>query len=215
MEVVGRYDSVLNSLGEEVEPDRYLLVARRAVEEAAAIEIDHLPLETFDPRTRFALSWVRLFGREIAAKSEARWQALASDLEMDQLHGILVDQSKGFRFAYAREQDVQVNETSEVVVVALAMARAWPSGLDAVGEVLAASQRGMDDPYLWAAMGFLSSKLPEADPDAMAWTGLVRSKTGVGSAVRQVRTAAAQAEQMNKQRSLFDVVDVESERTAE
>jgi adenine-specific DNA methylase len=209
MEVVGRYGSVLNSLGEPVEPDRYLLIARRAVEEAAAIEIDHLPLETFDPRTRFALSWVRLYGREAAAKSEARWQALASDLDMDQLKGILVDTGKGFRLTFAREHEFQVTDTSEVIDVALAMARAWPNGLDAVGEVMAASGRGMDDPYLWAAMGFLSTRLPDADSDAVAWTGLVRSKTGVSSAIRQVAVAAAraQAQAKNKQRTLFDLVD--------
>jgi adenine-specific DNA methylase len=209
MEVVGRYESVLNSLGEPVEPDRYLLIARRAVEEAAAIEIDHLPLETFDPRTRFALSWVRLYGREAAAKSEARWQALASDLDMDQLKGILVDSGKGFRLTFAGEHELQVTDTSEVIDVALAMARAWPNGLDAVGEVVAASARGTDDPYLWAAIGFLSTRLPDADPDAVAWTGLVRSKTGVSSAVRQVAVAAAQAKAQNTQRTLFDSVDID------
>jgi putative DNA methylase len=209
MEVVGRYGVVLNSLGEPVEPDRYLLVARRAVEEAAAIEIDHLPLETFDPRTRFALSWVRLYGREAAAKSEARWQALASDLDMHQLKGTLVDSGKGFRLTFAREYEIQVTDTSEVIDVALAMARAWPNGLDAVGEVMAASGRGTDDPYLWAAMGFLSTRLPDADSDAVAWTGLVRSKSGVSSAIRQVAVAAAQAEAKNKQRTLFDSLDVD------
>ena len=30
MEVVGKYASVLNNLGEQIEPDRYLIVARRA-----------------------------------------------------------------------------------------------------------------------------------------------------------------------------------------
>jgi hypothetical protein len=87
------------------------------------------------------------------------------------------------------------------------MAQAWTEGLDAVGEVLAASGRGVDDPYLWAAMGFLSSRLAEADPDAMAWTGLVRSKTGVGSAVRQVAVAAARAEAQSRQQTLFDSID--------
>jgi|SRR5665648_3334 len=66
MEVVGQYSRVLDNRGEPVEPDRYLLVARRAVDEAAAIQIDDLPLETFDSRTRFALSWARLYGRSVA-----------------------------------------------------------------------------------------------------------------------------------------------------
>lgn len=209
MEVVGRYKSVLNNLGEPVEPDRYLVIARRAVEEAAAIEIDHLPLETFDPRTRFALSWARLYGREVGAKSEARWQALATDLDMDQLRGILTDDGKGYRLAFARESDQRISEMSEVVDVALGMARAWSNGLDAVAEVMAASGRGTEDPYLWAAIGFLSTRLPEADPDAVAWTGLVRSKNGVSSAIRQVVVAAAKAEAQQRQRTLFDSVEPE------
>ena len=207
MEVVGRYENVLDNLGQPVEPEKYLIIARRAVEEAAAIEIDHLPLETFDPRTRFVLSWIRLYGRGIAPKSEARWQTLASDLDWDRLKGILVDDGKGVRFAFAKEYKYSLSNVSQVIDVALAMAQAWTEGLDAVGEVLAASGRGVDDPYLWAAMGFLSSRLAEADPDAMAWTGLVRSKTGVGSAVRQVAVAAARAEAQSRQQTLFDSID--------
>ena len=215
MEVVGHYEVVLDNLGRPVEPDRYLLVARRAVEEAAAIEIDHLPLETFDPRTRFALSWVRLYGRDIAPKSEARWQALASDLDLERLKGILIDSGKGVRLCPARDHAKAIDESSAVVDVALAMAKAWTDGLDAVGEILTASGRGSDDPYLWAAMKFLSTKLPETDPDAMAWTGLVRSRSGVTSAVRQVATATARAEAEKRQRSLFDVFELDPEGIAE
>jgi putative DNA methylase len=211
MEIVGRYSEVLDNLGEPVEPDRYLLVARRAVEEAAAIEIDHLPLETFDARTRFALSWVRLYGRSVAPKSEARWQALASDLEMEMLKGVLSDTEKGVRFDAAGDFKGEVSETSAVIDVALAMAKAWPEGLDVVGEVLAASQRSLDDPYLWAAMAFLSSKLPEADPDAVAWTGLVRNKRGIGTATRELVTAKKRADEETdarlRQGNLFDAMD--------
>ena len=89
MEAVGQYAQVLNHLGDPVDPTHYLVVARRAVEEAAAIVIDHLPLETFDVRTRFALSWARLYRRSVAPKSEARWQALAADLSSDELKGVL------------------------------------------------------------------------------------------------------------------------------
>ena len=56
--------------------DRYLLVARRAVEEAAAIEIDHLPLETSTPVTGSRLLGLRL---TVAYRGEVRgpWHALA------------------------------------------------------------------------------------------------------------------------------------------
>jgi putative DNA methylase len=207
MEVVGRYSRVLDNLGNAVEPDRYLLVARRAVEEAAAVDIDHLPLETFDARTRFALSWVRLYGRSIAPKSEARWQALASDLELDSLKGVLVDDGKGVRLSQGREYKGPVKDTSAVIDVALAMAAARSEGLDAVADALAASGRSLDDPYLWAAMGFLSSRLPEADPDAMAWTGLVRDRKGIGSVTRQVVTARKHADELATAPTLFDDVD--------
>ena len=40
MEAVGRYGQVLNHLGDPVDPAHYLVVARRAVEEAAAVVID-------------------------------------------------------------------------------------------------------------------------------------------------------------------------------
>jgi adenine-specific DNA methylase len=194
MEVVGRYRSVLDALGEPVEPDRYLLVARRAVEEAAAIEIDHLPLETFDARSRFALSWVRLYGRSIAPKSEARWQALASDLDADALQGILTDADRGVRFGTAAESAGRIDPTSPVIDVALAMAKAWPDGLDAVGEVLAASGRDADEPQVWATMAFLSSRLPEADQDAVAWTSLVRNRRGIASASRGVAAIMSASE---------------------
>jgi hypothetical protein len=211
MEVVGRYSEVLNNLGEPVEPDRYLLVARRAVEEAAAVEIDHLPLETFDARTRFALSWVRLYARTVAPKSEARWQALASDLEMETLKGVLTEADKGVRLSAAKDFGEQVDETAAVIDVAMAMAKAWPNGLDAVGNVLAESQRDIDDPYLWAAMTFLSSRLPDADPDAAAWTGLVRSKRGIASVTRGVvtarRDASEDADAHLRQTTIFDSLE--------
>ena len=215
MEVVGRYSKVVDNLGEPVEPDRYLLVARRAIEEAASIEVDHLPLETFDARTRFALSWTRLYGRGIAPKSEARWQALASDLDLNALKGVLGEADKGVRLSPASGYKGETSAISAVIDVAMAMAKAWPEGLDAVGEVLAASQRSLDDPYLWAAMGFLSSKLPEADPDAVAWTGLVRAKRGIGAATREVVTNKKRADEdadgRVRQGNLFEQLDVKVE----
>jgi adenine-specific DNA methylase len=188
MEVVGQYREVLDALGEPVAPDRYLLVARRAVEEAAAIKVDTLPLEAFDARTRFALGWVRLYARSVAPKSEARWQALASNLSLDRLRGVLTSVDKGVRLALAREVEVQVGEDSSVIDVALGLAGAWPEGLDVVGQVLAASYRDADDPQLWACLSYLSSKLPEADPDGAVWTSLLRNRRGLEAAARNLLT---------------------------
>jgi putative DNA methylase len=209
MEAVGRYSEVLNHLGDPVDPAHYLIVARRAVEEAAAVVIDHLPLETFDMRTRFALSWARLYRRSVAPKSEARWQALAADLSSDQLKGVLQDADKGVRFGYASDWNGILTETSATIDVAMAMARAWPDGLDAVVDVLVATGRDTADNYLWAAIGYLSSLLPEADPDAIAWTSLVRGRGGIGAVTRSVVTARREAAELrdvkDRQGSLFDV----------
>ena len=208
MEAVGRYEQVLNHLGDPVDPAHYLVVARRAVEEAAAVVIDHLPLETFDIRTRFALSWARLYRRSIAPKSEARWQALAADLSSDELKGVLQEADKGVRLGYAKDWTGTPSETSATIDVAMAMAKAWPEGLDAVAEVLVATGRDTADNYLWAAIGYLSSLLPEGDPDSVAWTSLVRGRSGIGAVTRGVvsarREAADLQEAQNLQGSLFD-----------
>jgi putative DNA methylase len=210
MEVVGRYAALFDHRGEQVEPARYLIVARRAVQEAAAIEIDNLPLETFDARTQFALFWVRLYARSLAPKSEGRWQALAADLTASDLKGILTDETKGVRLAFAREAKISVTETSATIDVAFAMACALKQGLDAVSEVLLAAGRDSEDAYLWAALSYLSTKLPEGDPDAIAWTSLVRSRRGIRSVSRDItrgieRAAMAHAAR-ERQGSLFDSV---------
>src|SRR5262249_16401860 len=211
MEVVGRYSQVLDNRGEPVEPDRYLLEARRAVEEAAAIEIDNLRLETFDVRTKFALSWVRDYRRRVEPKSEARWQAQTAYRDMNTFRGILTDVSKGVRLATSEEFKGNIDETSSVIDVAFALAKAWHEGLDEVGEILVWSERA-DDPFLWAAMNFLSARLPEADSDAIAWTGLVRSRRAIGATAREVdstmRRMKKEAEQRNRQYTLFDVNDL-------
>jgi putative DNA methylase len=208
MEVAGRYGEILNHLGNPVDPSIYLVVARRAVEEAAAVVIDELPLETFDVRTRFALSWARLYRRSVAPKSEARWQALAADVPSDALKGILEDVDKGVRLTYARNSKGSITETSAVIDVAMAMARAWPDGLDAVAEVLIESGRDSSDHYLWAAVSYLSSLLPDADQDAVAWTSLLRARGGIGTITKSVVSARQRAAELEdaagRQGSLFD-----------
>lgn len=186
MEVVGRYSSVLDTAGDPVEPDRYLITARQAVQEAAALEIEHHPLETFDARTRFALWWVRLYGRQVAAKSELRWQTLAADLELAEVRDLVPDSDKGCRLVFAKDFKDTVTPESAVINVALAMAGAWVEGLDAVGAVLVAADRDGDDSYLWGALAFLADRLPDADPDAIAWTGILRNRRNVGTAAKIV-----------------------------
>jgi len=208
MEVVGRYSEVLDKAGDPVALDRYLPLARRFVEEAAGIRIDSLPLETFDPRTHFALFWVRLYGRTVAAASEARWQKLSADLPEHATDGILVKADKGTRLAYGDEKDRPVDTESPVIDVALALAAAGKTVAGAA-EILVASGRG-DDDYLWAALSDLQAGrlLPDGDRDKEVWTWLVRNRNAVIAATANVEAARAreaeEAENAERQTSLFE-----------
>lgn len=220
MEVVGRYREVLDRLGHPVDPSRYLVLARRAVEEAAAIKIDGLPLETFDSRTHFALFWARLFRRGLAPSSEARWQAMVADLTLKDLDGILTkvraEGVEGIRLSFASETAAEMSPTSSTFDVALALVRSWSEGLAAAGQVLAASGRDEDDSHLWAALTYLGSFLATGDRDGQVWTSIVRSRRGLGVAARDLTATSSRAEQKARatdaQGSLFDIDTVELKR---
>ena len=89
-----------------------------------------------------------------------------------------------------------------MIDVALTMAKAWPEGADAVGQVLAAADKDTD-PYLWAAITFLADRMPDSDPDAIAWTKIVRNRAAVSGAAKGAHAAAAD----QKAASLQDVLD--------
>jgi hypothetical protein len=210
MEVVGRHNKVLDRRGDEVEPSRYLVLARKTVEEAAAITIDELPLETFDARTRFALFWVRLFARGLAAKSEARWQAMASDLSLSDIHGILTEAEggKGVRLSFANECPREVTEMCSIIDAAFALADAWQEGVSGAAKILARSGRDADDPHLWAALNYLSSRLPEGDRDRQAWTGIVRARKALHANARRLigvpEATQKKVQRDDRQSTLFD-----------
>ena len=182
MEVVGRYSEVLDAKGEPVDIYTFLPLARAAVQEAMAVEVNRQPLAAFDARTRFALWWIRLYGRQVQAKSELRWQALASSLDLASVRNLVADADKGVRFITSREYSGKVDGDSASIDVALALAAASGEGLQAMGHVLAASERGVDDTYLWSAVQFLADRLPDNDPDSIAFTRVLRTRPGIGSA---------------------------------
>jgi hypothetical protein len=190
MEVVGRYSGVLDKVGKPVALDRYLPLARQLVQEFADIRIDDLPLGTFDERTRFALFWVKVFGRSITPGSEARWQRPAADLDEAATEGVLVKDGKGVRLAFASESAStpdQIDPTTPVFDVALAMAAEGKS-LAQAAEVLIAADR-IEDPYVWGAVSALSDSVPEADADGESWTYLVRNRLAVVSSTRNLAVA--------------------------
>jgi len=193
MEVVGRYSEVLNSMGEPVDIHTFLPLARAAVQEAMAVQVDDRPLDTFDARTRFALWWARLYGRQLQAKAELRWQALASSMDLESVRD-LVPGTKGVALVTADQFKVKITAHAAVIDVALALAAASEEGLDAMAEVLAASSRTVDDDFLWAAIHFLADRLPDGDRDAIAFHRVLRARTGIGTAAANV-SDAVQAEQ--------------------
>ena len=204
METVGRYSEILDRRGEPVGADIFLLLARKAVQEAANIEIDHLPLQTFDTRTQFALFWLRLYGRRFAPKSEARWQAMVAGMNLPDLKGILHESTDGARLAFAAEASKAskrgVDTDSATIDVALALAAAWEGGMDAAGEVLARAGRDKDDNFLWAALGYLCARLPDGDPDKAIWTSLQRARLGLR--VVATTTQTQQTARENKEKAI-------------
>lgn len=199
MEVVGRYESVLDARGEAVDIYTFLPLARAAVQEAMAVEVDHHPLETFDARSRFGLWWVRLYGRQAQAKSELRWQALASSMDSAEVRDLVPDAEKGVAFTTSRQFKTRISADSAVIDVALSLAAASEDGLASMGEVLAASGRTSDDPYLWAAVKFLADRLPDADPDAIALTRVLRTRDGISNAAETFASSEV-TRQRDKQR---------------
>lgn len=190
MEVVGRYSEVLDAKGDSVDIYTFLPFARAAVQAAMAVEIDHHPLETFDARTRFALWWVRLYGRQVQAKSELRWQALASSLDILEVRDLIPEIGSGVGFTSTSKFSPRIDNDSAVIDVAIALARASQDGLHAMGEVLAASGRSTDDAYLWAAIQFLADRLPDSDPDSIVFSRVLRTRAGIVSAAASVTATA-------------------------
>jgi hypothetical protein len=198
MEAVGRYSVVLDARGEPVDISTFLPLARAAVQEAMALEVDHHPLDTFDARTRFALWWVRLYGKQVVAKSELRWQALASSMDLADVRDLVPDAEKGCRFISTKYYDAAVTAASSVIDIAFGMAKASDEGLDAVGQIILASGRDPDDAFLWASIKFLADRLHDADPDAIAWTRLLRNRAGIGTATQAVVSAQASSDGKRK-----------------
>lgn len=186
MEVVGRYREVRDRRGDAVDIHTFLPLARAAVQEAMSVEIDHHPLETFDARTRFALWWVRLYGRQGQARSELRWQTLAASLRLEDVGDLVPTEGKGVRFVMAKNFRARIAPESAVIDVALALAASSEGGLRSMGEILAASGRRAGDPYLWAAVKFLADRLPDNDPDKAAFTRVSRTRDGIVSAAEGV-----------------------------
>lgn len=192
LEVVGRYQRVLDKRGQPVDLARYLPLARQAVTDAHNLSFDTLPLDTFDQKTRFALEWVRSHGRRVQPASEARWNRLASDLTEDDTERVLQPAAKGVRLAYAAEANVVPADGLSLFEVALAAAAAWKGGtLADTAAVLRAAKVEGHDPHLWACIRALSQHLPATDTDGAVWASMVRNREALTVGVANAEAVAA------------------------
>jgi putative DNA methylase len=182
MEIAGQYSQVLNAQGEPYDICEFLPLACAAVREAMAIKIDHQPLEAFDARTGFALWWVQMYARQPQPKSELRWQALASSVDLASVRDLVPDANKGVRFIASQAYRGKIDGDSAVIDVALALSAASKEGLQAIVQVLAAAKREADDVYLWATIQFLANRLLTNDPDAISFTRVLRARDGIRNA---------------------------------
>lgn len=201
LEVVGRYERILDKKGQQVDLTRYLPLARQAVTDAHDLRFDSLPLETFDQKTRFALEWARAYGRRVQAASEARWQRLAADLEVHETAGVLEDVDKGVRLITSKEAKVEPVEGMPLFEVALAAAAGWRA-LSLADAAAAIRTAGVDpqDQHFWACVNALSQSMPETDPDGSVWTSMVRNRDALAAGVANVE-AAVQAARAEEQRT--------------
>lgn len=196
MQVVGRYRAIQRPDGTEPDLDHFLAIGRRAVVDAHAFKVDELPLDTFDPLTRFAIFWLRAFGRTAVNKGEAVFQAQSSELRIDELRPrVLAEAKAGFTLNLGSPD--AVSDRSSVIEVARALAEAWTAGAtDAAGQVIADSGRPADDAHLWATVAELVRSLPESDRLSVALTACQRNRRAIEVAARRAAPATVHQEML-------------------
>src|SRR4051794_14647037 len=143
--------------------------------EATALRLDEIPIETFDALTRFAVFWMRLYGRTVVPKGEARFLAQVDNLRLEEVRGgLLAESTGGFRLLL--DPPTSIRPDSAEFDVARALAGSFAAGgTDAAANVLSKWDRSVDDEHLWAVIGDLVAQLPPSDGTAKALTALQRN----------------------------------------
>lgn len=177
MEVVGRYSEIRDKAGKIVSLERYLIKARRYVEEAAEIKIGDTSLEAFDLRSQFGLFWVYMYGRSTVPGSETRWLRLCWDMDEEDTAGLLKKSGQFFRLIYGKEVRKLQNPRNAIFDTALNVAAAGKSSSN-IADILVSTGK-VDDDFLWDSMGHLAKYLTEADPDGDVWTWAVRNRSAI------------------------------------
>ena len=206
MEVYGRYAKVLQPDGSAASLERYLTLARRSVREVTALRLDEIPIETFDALTRFAVFWMRLYGRTAVPKGEARFLAQVDNLRIEDVRGgLLAESASGFRLLL--DPPPTITPGSAEFDVARALAGAFTAGgTDAAANLLAKWERPVDDEHLWAVIGELVAQLPASDGTAKALSALQRNASMVQNLAKGVAIALAEADP-ERRPTLFDVIE--------
>ena len=188
MEVVGRYEKVLDFTGQQVPIETFLGLAHQAVEDAADVRIDKFRLADFDERTRFALSWARLHSRRVGAGSAARWQRLSYDVTEDDVVGILVKTKGGQRLSYGTEtaDGASLDIDSSLIDILFTIAGLGRSPKE-IATLLHDLGRETDE-QLWAAMGEMARLVGETDQDGQTWTWTVRNRNFIREQAAQTET---------------------------
>ena len=196
MEVYGRYSQVIEPDGAIASVDRYLTLARRAVREATALRLESLPLETFDALTRFAFMWMKLHGRTLVPKGEARFLAQADSLNIEDIRGHLVSESStGFRLVLDPPEKSGTRERA----VRRRPGHGRRIHRDRLGWRVArrshSSERPPDDEHLWALIGWLANELPASDPIAKAVAAIIRNGGTIRNAAKGIRSPREEAKE--------------------
>lgn len=202
MEVAGRYSQITDNTGTPVDLVALLGTARRTVQEIALDKINSVPIEMFDEKTKFALWWVELFGRDLVPQSEFRWHSFTSGIEPRDLQTLVRKAAGGCRFVQADQFAIAVDTRSALIDVVLAIARAWSHGdSDDVAAAIVAAGRDPDDEQLWATVAFLVERLPASDPDVRCWQAMRREAGVIAAAARSRQDDLAAELQTHRSRS--------------
>ena len=164
------------------------------------MRVDTIPLDAFDPLTRFAVFWLRSHGRSVVPKSMAVFFAQVDNLRLTDMRGsLLTETKKGFRVLLDALTGTVTSE-SPVFDVVRGMIAGWKAaGTDGVAQVLAVSGRGGDDTQIWAVVAELARLVPEGNPDGRALAALQRNS----AAIRHAATDAAEAQAAPEQLALL------------
>jgi putative DNA methylase len=150
--------------------------------------------------------WMRLYGRTNVSKGEARFLAQADNLRLEDMRdGLLAESSAGFRLLV--DSPVCIGQNSATFDVARGLAGAYATGgTEAAAELLACSERAVDDEQLWAVIGELVAQLPASDATAKALAAVQRNASAIKNLAKGI--SAGRDDSSGRQQTLFDLEEL-------